>query len=178
MTNHFPFSQTQPPFTIDYRVNFCGRLIKNTQEVTINQPSFPPNYGRAACAWQYTTIENAPIAVSEFEIDGEAQMVSFEIFIPDIWKLCKSGLCNRLHQHLSEFCPTGCWQAKVLRFEQFSLHSTSQCQCSVHRISHVKSQSKRTIRTQYQSQLQCLRWCCRTSHLRIYESNKRFAISQ
>lgn len=52
------------PFTINYKIHNCGRLIKNTQEITIRNPTFPANYGRVACAWQYTTVENAPIAVS------------------------------------------------------------------------------------------------------------------
>lgn len=58
------FHQDVAPFTLNYKIHNCGELIKNTQEVTIRNPTFPQNYGRVACAWQYTTVENAPIAVS------------------------------------------------------------------------------------------------------------------
>ncbi|KAJ6642436.1 Cubilin like [Pseudolycoriella hygida] len=51
-------------YTISYKVNKCGKLIKDTQEVVIRNPQFPPNYGRVACAWQYSTVENAPITIS------------------------------------------------------------------------------------------------------------------
>lgn len=52
------------PYTINYKIHNCGKLIKNTQDTTIRNPIFPANYGRVACAWQYSTVENAPIAVS------------------------------------------------------------------------------------------------------------------
>ncbi|KAG4066297.1 hypothetical protein HA402_000521 [Bradysia odoriphaga] len=59
------------PYTINYKVHNCGTLIKNTQDVTIRQPTFPQNYGRVACAWQYTTVESAPIAVGlDFTTEG------------------------------------------------------------------------------------------------------------
>lgn len=51
------------PYTINYKVHNCGKLIKDSQDVTIRQPTFTQNYGRVACAWQYTAVENAPIAV-------------------------------------------------------------------------------------------------------------------
>ncbi|KAJ6633725.1 Cubilin like, partial [Pseudolycoriella hygida] len=49
------YSQVSP-YTISYKVNKCGKLIRDTQEVVIRNPQFPPNYGRVACAWQYSTI--------------------------------------------------------------------------------------------------------------------------
>lgn len=51
-------------FAVNYKVHNCGGLIHNTQEITIKNPTLPNNYGRLACAWQYSTIDNAPIAVS------------------------------------------------------------------------------------------------------------------
>ncbi|KAJ6643392.1 Cubilin like [Pseudolycoriella hygida] len=66
------------PYTINYRNNKCGKLIRNTQEVVVRNPHFAPNYGRVACAWQYTTVENALIA-HEFR--------PVEIFVPDYLRL-------------------------------------------------------------------------------------------
>lgn len=95
------------PYTINYKINNCGRLIKDTQEITIRNPTFPPNYGRVACAWQYNTVENAPIAVS-FSICG----IRFSVLVlcrlngicyngtytsPDICKLWKYRLCDWIY---------------------------------------------------------------------------------
>lgn len=57
------------PYNINYKVHNCGRLIRDTQEASIRSPTFASNYGRVSCAWQYTTVDNAPIGVSVALLD-------------------------------------------------------------------------------------------------------------